>query len=136
MKPIKIFYFSFSVIMILLSLSGCVRDDSPYPDILNTTWTWSDENNENNSQLLSFTDKTVTHTIKEGNSTTVNTFDISKGSSFGEHYYQWFNEEREGEIYLYKVYSHGQRHILVGKELYSSLQEKLDTSPYYCFSKK
>ena len=131
-------YLYLIVIIVLFSISGCVKDDSPYPNVAGTSWKWSDGDS---IQKLSFTDNKVTHIIIEDNDTIYTyTGKYCGGSSFGEHFYTWDNE---GNGLRYKVYSYGRKHIMMTREFSPSYgaptveeQKAIYYDRYYCFAKE
>ncbi len=126
-------YICFFVIIVLLSLWGCVKDDSPYPDIVNTSWVWNDGETH---QRLSFTESTVTHIIVEGNDTVMTyTGKYYGDTSYGKHYYLWDNEARK---LRYKVYSYGQNHIVLANEIIPNTYGAFTyiDMKAYCFNKE
>ena len=89
----------------MLTVSGCVKDDSPYPEIDNTSWKrfigedW---------ERLSFANNKVNHQIFQNSSFTEYTFDITQGNESGSHFYKWTNGAEE-----FKVYSLSTQYIVV-----------------------
>ena len=101
-------YIYLIVLIVLFSVSGCVKDDSPYPNVAGTSWT---SNDGGIFQRLSFADNTVTHIeIADNDTTMVFNGKYNCGSSFGKHFYMWDKEENS---LRYKVYSYGYNHIVL-----------------------
>ena len=100
-------------LLLMLAVSGCVKDDSPYPDIDNTSWKrvvgedW---------ERLSFADNKVNHQIFNNSSLSENTFDISQGKESGSHFYKWTEGTKE-----YKVYSLSTQYIVVSIDYKSGI---------------
>lgn len=92
-------------LLLMLTVSGCVKDDSPYPEIDNTSWKrvigedW---------ERLSFANNKVNHQIFQNSSLTEYTFDITQGNESGSHFYKWTNGAEE-----FKVYSLSTQYIVV-----------------------
>ena len=126
-------YKNLIVFIVLFSVFGCVKDDSPYPNITGTSWKWSDGDS---IQKLSFTVNTVTHVIIKNEDTLYTyTGKYSAGSSFGEHFYTWDNDS---DGIRYKVYSYGRNHIMLGRELLPFIGPltMVDPNRFYCFTKE
>ena len=129
-RKIQIIIFAF---IVLLSFHSCVKDDSPYPDIVNTSWFWDDGDRH---QSLSFTDNVVKHIMIEGNDTIVSfSGRYSTGCTYGEHFYTWDNDS---DGIRYKVYSYGRNHIMLGRELLPFIGPltMVDPKRFYCFTKE
>ncbi|MBO6078371.1 MAG: hypothetical protein J6P66_06435 [Bacteroidaceae bacterium] len=133
MKKKKLFIYAF-ILVVLFTFTGCIKDDNPYPDIVDTSWY---RNEGENYQKLSFTDKNVTHIIYFNGKTKTFTFKYEGGDKFGAHFYSWINDN-DGQ--LYKVYSYGQKHLLMSKEVTPKTEafqyDKFILNGFYCFTKE
>lgn len=130
MKTMKLFILSLALSATVV-LSGCVRDDNPYPDLSGTSWVrteiWG-------YQKLSFTDNTVTHIIKTNDEITTHTFNYhEEGDSFGSHYYSWINDY---DHFCYKVYSYGKNNIQMTQIPPDNTQYSLDVIGGWIFTKE
>ena len=103
----KIFVFC-ALFLIVLIVSGCVKDDSPYPIIDNTSWKRvSDENWER----LSFSNGRVHYESFKNGSLSEYDSDYTQDSEVGCHFYAWIIEDMN---IAFRVYSAGHDHIIVG----------------------
>ena len=128
MKTMKLYLITF-VIIVACSLTGCIKDDNPYPDVVGKTWY---RNEGKNYQKLSFTDNTVTHVVSKDGDVKTYTFNYTGGKANGTHYYYWINDK---DNLRYVVLSYGEKHILLTSGDPSTMSDYVSDN-YYYFTKE
>ncbi len=101
-------YCLYLVILLTVAvLNGCIKDDNNhYPDIKNTTWKMTEENNW---YRFSFSDSKVHCQLYEGNATATHYgltdfyADYVEEYQGGRAYYVWKNEEHKFKFSLYSL---------------------------------
>ena len=101
-------YIFLLVSFLLLSLSGCVKEDNLYPDLNNTSWYAGEGSNKT---WISFKDKEVVHLY---GSDTIYSGIYRKGCTYGINYYCWTDSIHHKE---YKVCSYGHAHLMMSVDV-------------------
>ena len=104
----KKLYVFCALLVMALFVSGCVKDDNPYPIIENTSWK---RVSGTNWERLSFSNKRVHYESFENDSLSEYDSDYIGDSEDGRHFYGWFFEVLN---IAFRVYSAGPEHIIVG----------------------
>ena len=96
-----------SSLFLAFVLSGCVKDDNPFPAIDNTSWK---RVTDNGWLRLSFSDGKVHYEIYENN--TLSEYDavFTGGDEMGRHFYSWTIQEIEK---AYRVYRAGTENVMI-----------------------
>lgn len=105
------------LLLTVIAVMGCVKDDNPYPDIKNTTWkrTYGE-----NWQRVSFSEVKVHHEIYEKRDSETVYYsdyyaDYKEESEDGRHFFTWVYE---AENVKYRVFSLGADNIVIDTRIY------------------
>lgn len=102
----KRYCFYLVLLLTVVALNGCIKDDNPYPVIRNTTWKMT---YQNNWYRFSFSDSRVHGQMYErdlsGTDYTLTDFyaDYVPKKEGGRGYYEWKNEDRNIKFWLYSM---------------------------------
>lgn len=98
-----------ALLLALVALNGCIKDDNPYPEIQNTSWkTTKGERWER----VSFSAGRVHHVrfIPASSDTLEYYADYTKGVENGRHFFSWISQD--GSL-KYRVFSLGHDNVVI-----------------------